>query len=249
MLKNGKWSKKYDRCIICKRNDKKYGSEGLCINCYVQKINKNNPEKNRSRALEWQKENLERVKDTKRKYYKENREKIIESSKKWQEENFEKAKDIKRRYYKENSEKLNKSSKKWREKNVEKCKKDNRIKTINYYHNNLRYKLKSCISCSIRGRLKSRLSSKKGKSTFDFLPYTVDELIQHLENLFEPWMNWDNWGIGKGKWNIDHKVPDSNFNYKSVEDKEFQKCWALSNLRPLDAIENIKKSDKVLNFK
>lgn len=88
--------------------------------------------------------------------------------------------------------------------------------------------------------------SKEGKTTWSFLPYTVDELIRHLENLFEPWMNWDNWGIGKGKWNIDHKKPDSLFNYKSVEDEEFQKCWALENLQPLDAIENIKKGNKIL---
>jgi hypothetical protein len=59
-------------------------------------------------------------------------------------------------------------------------------------------------------------------------------------------MNWDNWGSGKGKWNIDHRKPDSLFNYKSIEDEEFQECWALSNLQPLDAMENIKKSNKII---
>ena len=47
---------------------------------------------------------------------------------------------------------------------------------------------------------------------------------------------------------IDHIRPDSSFDYKSVEDKEFQKCWALGNLRPLDAIKNIKKSSKIIIY-
>ena len=56
-------------------------------------------------------------------------------------------------------------------------------------------------------------------------------------------MNWDNWGKGEGKWNIDHIKPDSSFNYTSVEDKEFQECWALENLQPLEARENLIKSN------
>lgn len=45
MLKNGKWSKKYNKCIKCGRRDREHGGKGLCINCYVKKINKANPEK------------------------------------------------------------------------------------------------------------------------------------------------------------------------------------------------------------
>jgi len=57
-------------------------------------------------------------------------------------------------------------------------------------------------------------------------------------------MNWNNYGRGKGKWTIDHIKPVSKFNYKSVNDEEFQRCWALKNLRPLEYIKNIKKSNK-----
>ena len=68
----------------------------------------------------------------------------------------------------------------------------------------------------------------------------------HLEQRFEPWMNWDNYGVVTSKrdtWNIDHIVPDSAFVYTSVYDIEFQKCWALDNLQPLKAIDNIKKGN------
>lgn len=53
-------------------------------------------------------------------------------------------------------------------------------------------------------------------------------------------MSWDNYG----EWHIDHKIPDCKFNYISVNDKEFQKCWALKNLQPLWAIENLRKGSK-----
>ena len=60
-------------------------------------------------------------------------------------------------------------------------------------------------------------------------------------------MNWKNYGNKLGYWNIDHFYPDSSFDYKSVEDEEFQKCWALENLRPMEWIENIKKGKKISN--
>ena len=60
-------------------------------------------------------------------------------------------------------------------------------------------------------------------------------------------MSWDNWGIlqkNKKTWQIDHIVPQSKLTYTSLTDPLFQKCWALENLRPMDAMENLKKRDK-----
>ena len=54
-------------------------------------------------------------------------------------------------------------------------------------------------------------------------------------------MSWENYG---SYWHIDHIKPDSRFIYESVEDIEFKKCWALSNLQPLKAEDNLKKSNK-----
>jgi len=79
----------------------------------------------------------------------------------------------------------------------------------------------------------------------DFLPYSIEGLKTHIENQFELWMTWEN----QGKWNkttwddnnsstwtwqIDHIIPHSTFKYESMKDKEFQECWALNNLRPLN---------------
>lgn len=78
-----------------------------------------------------------------------------------------------------------------------------------------------------------------------------EELKQHLENQFESWMNWDNWKLYDvhtwsdndsltWTWNIDHIIPQSRLKYSSLQDENFQKCWALKNLRPLSAKQNIK---------
>ena len=111
-------------------------------------------------------------------------------------------------------------------------------------------KLRHRISSAIGKRLKKENGSKGGKSVMDYLPYTIDELRAHLESLFEPWMNWSNHGSYKlgeeRKWHIDHIIPQSKLRYDSMEDPNFQKAWALENLRPLDAIENIKKRDHIL---
>jgi hypothetical protein len=57
-----------------------------------------------------------------------------------------------------------------------------------------------------------------------------------LENQFNDKMNWENYG---NYWHIDHIVPHSIFQYTSMEDESFMKCWALSNLRPLEAKQNM----------
>jgi hypothetical protein len=109
-------------------------------------------------------------------------------------------------------------------------------------------KLRHGVSSSIRGMLKHNGSYKRRKSIRNYLPYTIEELKEHLENLWEPWMNWDNHG-GKSNdkrktWHIDHIKPHSSFDYKSMDDPLFLECWALSNLQPLEKKANISKGAK-----
>ncbi len=129
-----------------------------------------------------------------------------------------------------------------------KCARENRKSKID----KLAIKLRNIVSTTIRVMLKSNNSSKKGKSILQYLSYSILELRQHFENLFEPWMNWENWGVykpndylnlhdpSKWKWQIDHIIPRSDLPYSSMEDKNFKKCWALENLRPLRADINHK---------
>jgi hypothetical protein len=80
----------------------------------------------------------------------------------------------------------------------------------------------------------------KEELIFDLLDYTQEQLLKHFESLFTDDMSWDNYG----KWHIDHIRPNSSFNYDSTEHPDFKKCWALNNLQPLWARDNMSKGKK-----
>jgi len=54
-------------------------------------------------------------------------------------------------------------------------------------------------------------------------------------------MTWGN----RAEWHIDHIYPHSKLPYDTMDHPNFQKAWALENLRPLCAEENRRKGDKV----
>lgn len=81
-------------------------------------------------------------------------------------------------------------------------------------------------------------------SIWDFLPYTINDLKMHLESKFDEYMSWDNYG---SYWHLDHIIPQSSFHYLSMTDDKFIECWSLNNLRPFEAIANIKKSNRIIH--
>ena len=114
---------------------------------------------------------------------------------------------------------------------------------------NVSFNLRSRVSCSINKALK-KLNLPKDSPTWSKLPYTPLQLKEHLESLWEDWMNWDNYGkydLNIRTWHIDHIMPQSKLLYDSMEHPNFIKCWSLSNLQPLEAKENIKKSNKLVD--
>jgi hypothetical protein len=86
------------------------------------------------------------------------------------------------------------------------------------------------------------LKGKKAGCRWESLVgYTLARLMRHLERKFAPGMSWGN----IGKWHIDHKRPRSSFVYDSPDDPQFQACWALKNLQPLWAIDNLSKGARL----
>jgi hypothetical protein len=73
----------------------------------------------------------------------------------------------------------------------------------------------------------------------------LSEFRGHIESKFKKGMGWDN----KDLWHIDHENPVSLFRYETTEDEDFKKCWHYTNLRPLWAEENMRKtiSDRKLS--
>ena len=99
---------------------------------------------------------------------------------------------------------------------------------------NLNNRIRSLIQQSIRGK-------KCGRKWEDLVGYSVDDLKRHLEKQFKDGMSWGN----RSEWHIDHIIPKSVFNYEKPEDDDFKKCWALKNLQPLWAKDNISKHNKL----
>lgn len=105
--------------------------------------------------------------------------------------------------------------------------------------NNYQWRLNNNISTIIRRSIHGRKAGRKWES---LVGYTLKDLVKHLEKQFTKGMSWEN----MGQWHIDHIVPVSAFNFSSPEHIDFKRCWALENLRPLWAKENISKNDKIL---
>lgn len=87
-------------------------------------------------------------------------------------------------------------------------------------------------------------STKGGRSWQAILGYTTEDLRKHLERQFTKGMSWENYG----EWHVDHIVPVASFTFESADDADFAACWALTNLRPMWARENIRKRDKRLTL-
>jgi hypothetical protein len=199
-------------------------------------------------------------------YAKENKEIISLKSKKYREEHKDEINEQKRKHYEENKDNINLIRKEEYKENREEILLQNKIrankpenkekknkKNRERWENDAAFKLRGIISSTIRDFLKYNGFRKKS-SILNYLPYTMDELKEHIEKQFlesgNEWMNWDNWGrydpaIWNGSdkttwvWHLDHIIPQADLIYDSMEHPNFLKCWALDNLRSYSGKDNI----------
>ena len=76
------------------------------------------------------------------------------------------------------------------------------------------------------------------------LGYTIADLMIHIEKQFTRRMTWNEYK--KGRIHIDHIMPQSSFDL--TREDEWISCWALTNLMPLWAGDNLKKRDRIDNL-
>jgi hypothetical protein len=114
-----------------------------------------------------------------------------------------------------------------------------------------RHRLKPGIRASgsiSRGIMRSlrKIGQPKGRRSWEaVVGYDTPTLRAHLERQWKRGMTWDNYGKA---WHIDHIVPVSAFAITGPDCPELRACWALSNLRPLWAEANMKKSARRLTL-
>jgi hypothetical protein len=84
----------------------------------------------------------------------------------------------------------------------------------------------------------NRVSKSKRNKTFDIVGCSPYDLKEHLEKQFVSGMTWEN----RSEWHIDHIIPLSS---AKTEDELYRLCH-YTNLQPLWAEENLKKSNKII---
>ena len=176
-------------------------------------------------SIEYSKNNPEKIREIWGRHYKNNIRNMRERSRKHTLNNPNYSKE----YRLNNCEEVRERLKKWRIENPE-------------YYKKWRSIPKNNLSKRISGSIYSSLKNDKNNNHWEKLVnYNLQDLIIHLENQFEDGMTWQN----MGEWHIDHIIPISLWEFESYNDREFKQCWALANLQPLWAYDNISKGAKI----
>lgn len=219
----------------------------VCIRCNIEKslddfYYHKNVNRYDSRCLECNKEylkqyytkNKEKILNRSILYYDMNTEKVLNKIKEYRKNNTELIKKRRNDYYLKNSEKIIKKTQKWREENREKRnktererrKKDPQHKLIHYLRVRTNFFLK-------------KKNSNKNEKFLKILGCSPEFLKEYIESKFTEGMSWDIFGT---KIHIDHIIPLSSANTR----EEICKLCHYTNLQPLWAQDNLKKSNKIL---
>lgn len=200
---------------------------------------------------EWKKKNREKVREQNRKYRESHKEEIKTSHKAWRDQNREHLNEQARERYKENPQSFKERKDRYIASHQEQFKESNRRykqenkQKIADYERNRRQKdpihrFRSSFICLIRGYLRKK-GYKGSKTTWEIVGCDFDTFLTYISNQFEEGMTLETYGHDKGCWNIDHIVPIST----AETDEDLERLNHYTNLRPMWASENYKKSRKM----
>lgn len=162
---------------------------------------------------------------------------VVENNRRYRVEFPERYLEGQRRFRAEHPDVMAAANKRWRIANPDKVLAMRR-RTDKRRQADPQHRLSNTISRAVNKTLKS---GKGGYSWEQLVGYTLSDVIRHIEKLFLPGMAWDN----RGAWHIDHIMPIAAFEFTTASDSQFKQCWALENLQPLWALDNMRKRDKL----
>lgn len=209
-------------CEFYKRNDAKDGYRSDCKICFNKK------------TLEYRLNNEENIKNRKKSYFQKNKQVHLEKKQNWRKNNPEEYKKQTKNYWEKVKEVQSQKKKVWIENNREKY---NSYWTIRK-NTEPEFKLLTNMRSRLCGYLKKHNITKKNK-TFDIVGCTPKFLKEHLEKQFTNGMTWELFGQHI---HIDHIIPLSS----AKTEEELYKLCHYTNLQPLWAEENLKKSNKII---
>ena len=205
---------------------------------------KSNPNYNKEYCKQWREKNPEYMKiweknhiKHRKQYRKNNCEGRKEYNKIWIGNHPGYMEIYFKQYQKEHKEQITERNKIWQDNNPE------------YYKQWQKGRLKTNIKYSLNRRMgnaiwKSLKRNKAGRNWESLVNYKLKDLIKHLEKTIPEVYTWKDYL--DGKLHIDHIIPLSVWEFNNTNQINFQKCWALSNLRLLPKEENLKKSNKLM---
>ncbi len=159
------------------------------------------------------------------KYRIENKDKNKEQQKITKIKNKDKYNETNRRYVERNRNRINDVKSKWAKKRR---------------HNDIIYKLTQKLRSDLRRIKKQNRVNKNNKGALNLIGISLEEFKIYIEKKFKPGMTWENHGLYG--WHIDHIKPVTRFDL--TKSGEMEKCFHYTNLQPMWAKENLRKSNK-----
>jgi len=241
-------------------------SNGQCVACLEEYADANR-DRIKQNKIEWERKNADTIRDKRRAYWRENRKALNRKKRLYREANPDKVREQKRRdylnrreavlaksreYYLANREAVLERVKEYREENADKISeyfkhhyvankkaylRRNAVNEKRRYREDPDFRMMQIMRSALRRCLK-QTGEKSSARTITMLGYTPSELRDHLERQFLKGMSWDN----HGEWHIDHIVPVAEYLRNGETDPAIINC--LTNLRPIWARENYRKSDQ-----
>mgnify|MGYP001594831613 CR=1 FL=1 len=171
-----------------------------------------------------------------KKYYSLNKEKVKERVRLWNKSHPHHKRN--RTYEKTHKEEIAQRQREYHRKNKDKIRE--RIKS------NPQRKIARKLRARIREAMKRKFirtcsSGYKSGSAVGDLGCSISELKFYLESKFQDGMTWENYSLYG--WHIDHIIPLAYFDLTDRE--QFLKACHYTNLQPLWAVDNLKKSHKI----
>jgi hypothetical protein len=234
-------------CEFVKDKAAKNGFRNRCKNCsnefikvYNQKYyqTEQNVEKRKQSQKKYREKNIEKINQRAKIYRENNVEKIKESQKLYYWDNREKRLENREKWFEKNKEKSMKTQKQWQNNNKEKINEVRRENHHKKYQTDILYKLKINIRNRVKMFLKSTNFDLDVNRTYDIVGCSPDELRDYLSSKFTEGMSWENYG----KWHIDHIIPISSANTKD----DVCRLSHYTNLQPLWEKDNLKKGNKII---
>lgn len=158
----------------------------------------------------------------------------------WKKRNKERVSEYNKKYKEENREEISEYNKMYNIENREKIQKRSSKNYLKFYHENINFKIAHCLRRRYKKFLLDDKGKNKSKSALNILGCSIDFLKLWFSFCFEKDMTFENHGK---LWHIDHMIPCSKFNLQN--DNEKLKCFHWTNMKPMYAIDNMKKNNKI----